>query len=122
MSKDLTLERYMELMHGVKEIPIPTDEDMVVIRRNHEELLKASAQSLGEALERDKELRDSGELQEMMSQTVMTQKPKAGTRIDAQFLKEALEEHAKAEADGTLYQLTRPRVGMRAVKEDEEHD
>lgn len=40
MSEGLTLERYMEVMCGTTEIPIPTDEDMVVIRRNHEELIR----------------------------------------------------------------------------------
>ena len=66
--------------------------------------------SLEEALEQDEHLRESGELQEIMSRAVLSQ----GSRIDAQFLAEASEEHRKAEADGTLYERTRPRAGMRS--------
>ena len=50
----------------------------------------------------------------------MTATPSQASIIDANFLREALEEHRKAEEDGTLYMRTRPRVGMLARKPQEE--
>jgi len=72
-------------------------------------LLEQGRRSLEEALEWDEKLRESGELQEIMSRSVLSQ----GSRIDAQFLEEASEAHQQAEEDGTLYERTRPRAGMR---------
>ena len=85
------------------------DSDCLVLALFLKERKRASC-SLLETLERDKELRESGELQEIMSRSVLSQ----GSRIDAQFLEEASEAHQKAEEDGTLYERTRPRAGMRS--------
>ena len=51
MSENLTLEGFAKLMYGITEIRIPTEEDMVVIRRNHAELIRRAQEESSEKQE-----------------------------------------------------------------------